>query len=104
MVRRGPDETVTRPTGPGAPAPPAEVLSSTPGTAGVSVLVDLPPGWARRVPPTDHERLLILLEGSVRADGLPLTPRSLIEIPAGTAGPPIATEEGARLLVKVGER
>lgn len=101
MVWRDHDDTVTRLAGPGVPGLRSKVLSSNATAPGVSVLVDLPAGWARPVPAAPHERFLILTEGGVTADGTTLEPCSLINIPAGLDGPAITAGDGARLLVKV---
>lgn len=104
MVWREHDDRVTRLAGPGVPGLRSKTLSTNASAVGLSVLVDVPPGWSQPVPATGHERFLILTEGALTAGGVDLEPCSLIEIPAGVDGPPLATAAGARLLVKVGER
>ncbi|MEU8802383.1 hypothetical protein [Spirillospora sp. NPDC048819] len=102
MVWRDHDDAETRLAGPGVPGLRSKVLSSNASAVGVSVLVDVPPGWSQPVPAAGHERFLILTEGTATVDGIVLEPCSLIEIPAGVDGPSVTTGPGARFLVKVG--
>ena len=78
------------------------VLSRNASTRSASVLVSVPAGWVSAVPPVDRERFLVVVDGALSVDGKEVTPCSLVRIAPGSAGPRLTSEEGCRLLVKVG--
>ncbi len=96
------DDAETRLVVPGAAPLSGRVLSRNVRTRSASVLVSVPAGWTSTVPSVDRERFLVVVDGTMTVDGRQLTACSLVRIAPGSSGPELGSDDGCRLLVKVG--
>lgn len=103
MVWRPHDDSATRLTDDAAPALRSKVLSRNVATGATSVLIDLPAGWASRLPAANRERFLVNTTGLLRVDGRDLGACSLVRIAPGAEGPQLECPDGTELFLKVGE-